>query len=1155
MRSIVVICTSGFLISEKNQLDCATYARHVRKCPVPSLCGAMDKESQAKPEPAKSASPTVTTTTTTATASTVSPSQQTNGTPKSTAALTTVTTFHNQPPTTDRKVIQVIQQTSRQPRGSAAQLLQQMYAAQQQQHGVLQPAAPQQQCSRSASAQQVNLFGDRLAPSFSTAVSSSQQTQKVDDPVMSKVRAHSSMIPRLLPEQFFLWYSDRPAAGSSMLPDRVVVTQLCPHHPSGLSAFGARVTTDGQSQPKPQSHQHQSQDLAPGPSPGEESLQPSPDAPEGSDVRPDAPVLSSSSSSSPSSSSPRFPSSQLQSLTLRPPPPGTLTIPPNLPLKSATPGQRPALSRPKASNFSLRPSPPPSATGKETTMGAEGTTLQAPSASPKAPPVRHLTVPPPSLYAPAQSHALAKQKLASSGAGGGSLKRSHSQISIPQHPFSQRQAHPSSPPAAPKKPLPELKRCPASQPAQSGQTQVSVPITVPSPSRSHLTPPTMSLPLSSSSPGGSFLATKQLLRIALSSASAQCTNGQSKATTVSPPHEVIQSKPLASTVLAKPECPVQSPQTSTSCPQLAQLSPSRQATAPRLASPQRASPPSPVLPLMSTSSSTSSAPPPRSPLASRSPAHAGVTSTEPRASAERRKQEDSVIETPQDLKLPASHVKGAEQNQTVQNTATDPQCGEAVDKPTVCKRMAVCAEESTSQCHAKLPLKPEALPISVRASPADREDICEDLSAHSDNHSGRRDESNGSVKPSTAIRPSEASPTAYASPPKFTGTPDGQPAQQPPSSDVSPAGTQHCPDTAGPLILTHLVEGFIIQEGLEPFPVSRSSLMVSPHCGSGLNGTGGTDLFPTSSEPPDDSTDSDDETTITNSGYHVYHILSITVLQPIIKGPVGTIAKVLQSADAFQGTKMRVRGAKDGAGVGHRLVLQCQFCKRKGTAQTFARSKRFCSKSCAKRFSYTKRFRSLRRCVSEGGHRSECNGGEEELQEENFQQGLAFPHSLGDIIMFQAKHGATEQWRILQRPLQEGEDEMSAPMKTRLRRHTEQGTREMRARETPSETASAPTSPLDPVSPADLSAHPRPAQWTVDQVWSFISNLPGCQDIAESFRAQEIDGQALLLLTEDHLMSAMNVKLGPALKICARINSLKEGGRLVPSAPLQYPLS
>lgn len=50
----------------------------------------------------------------------------------------------------------------------------------------------------------------------------------------------------------------------------------------------------------------------------------------------------------------------------------------------------------------------------------------------------------------------------------------------------------------------------------------------------------------------------------------------------------------------------------------------------------------------------------------------------------------------------------------------------------------------------------------------------------------------------------------------------------------------------------------------------------------------------------------------------------------------------------------------------------------------------------------------------------------------------------------------------------------------------------------------------------------------------------GCQEIAEEFRAQEIDGQALLLLKEDHLMSTMNIKLGPALKIYARISMLKD---------------
>ncbi|KAK3590803.1 hypothetical protein CHS0354_038686 [Potamilus streckersoni] len=76
----------------------------------------------------------------------------------------------------------------------------------------------------------------------------------------------------------------------------------------------------------------------------------------------------------------------------------------------------------------------------------------------------------------------------------------------------------------------------------------------------------------------------------------------------------------------------------------------------------------------------------------------------------------------------------------------------------------------------------------------------------------------------------------------------------------------------------------------------------------------------------------------------------------------------------------------------------------------------------------------------------------------------------------------------------------------------------------------------------DRSAVPKtnPARWNVMEVYEFIQSLPGCAPYAEEFRSQEIDGQALLLLKEDHLMTAMNMKLGPALKICARINSLKD---------------
>lgn len=64
-------------------------------------------------------------------------------------------------------------------------------------------------------------------------------------------------------------------------------------------------------------------------------------------------------------------------------------------------------------------------------------------------------------------------------------------------------------------------------------------------------------------------------------------------------------------------------------------------------------------------------------------------------------------------------------------------------------------------------------------------------------------------------------------------------------------------------------------------------------------------------------------------------------------------------------------------------------------------------------------------------------------------------------------------------------------------------------------------------------------KWSVGQVCDFIKNLPGCSDYAEDFKLQEIDGQALLLLKENHLVSAMGMKLGPALKIVNKIESMR----------------
>lgn len=67
-----------------------------------------------------------------------------------------------------------------------------------------------------------------------------------------------------------------------------------------------------------------------------------------------------------------------------------------------------------------------------------------------------------------------------------------------------------------------------------------------------------------------------------------------------------------------------------------------------------------------------------------------------------------------------------------------------------------------------------------------------------------------------------------------------------------------------------------------------------------------------------------------------------------------------------------------------------------------------------------------------------------------------------------------------------------------------------------------------------------PRSWTVDEVAHYIQRLPGCAKYAEEFRGQLIDGEALFLLNEHHLVNAMSLKLGPAVKICAVIRSLRE---------------
>ncbi|XP_059424075.1 polyhomeotic-like protein 1 isoform X2 [Carassius carassius] len=248
-----------------------------------------------------------------------------------------------------------------------------------------------------------------------------------------------------------------------------------------------------------------------------------------------------------------------------------------------------------------------------------------------------------------------------------------------------------------------------------------------------------------------------------------------------------------------------------------------------------------------------------------------------------------------------------------------------------------------------------------------------------------------------------------------------------------------------PQVLTHLIEGFVIQEGAEPFPV-----------------TGPLKELPVAVPP---------------------------ILHP-----------------------ENIRSDK----------LKCEYCLRFAPASQFRRSKRFCSKTCAKRGlegverppggpvvqDVIARRRGPRRSSSE----------------------IACAKITGSHLSVKCRSESSRSEDISSCEGEEEEDYLSISPSSSF--------------SCPRQTHCGPQ--LDDTAPSDLPVDENlflsgnPAHWSVDEVCQFISSLQGCEDLASQFLSQEIDGQALMLLKEEHLMSTMNIKLGPALKICASINSLKD---------------
>lgn len=76
-------------------------------------------------------------------------------------------------------------------------------------------------------------------------------------------------------------------------------------------------------------------------------------------------------------------------------------------------------------------------------------------------------------------------------------------------------------------------------------------------------------------------------------------------------------------------------------------------------------------------------------------------------------------------------------------------------------------------------------------------------------------------------------------------------------------------------------------------------------------------------------------------------------------------------------------------------------------------------------------------------------------------------------------------------------------------------------------------------SAAYLHPHGTPLrQWTVDDVTDFLTHL-GYEAYVDKFTEHEIDGKALCLVRDHHLLMTLKLRLGPALKIIEHLSVLK----------------
>ena len=81
------------------------------------------------------------------------------------------------------------------------------------------------------------------------------------------------------------------------------------------------------------------------------------------------------------------------------------------------------------------------------------------------------------------------------------------------------------------------------------------------------------------------------------------------------------------------------------------------------------------------------------------------------------------------------------------------------------------------------------------------------------------------------------------------------------------------------------------------------------------------------------------------------------------------------------------------------------------------------------------------------------------------------------------------------------------------------------------------SSTLIPAKDNEVLPSGKAVPWSPDDVVKFLNDI-GCGEFSSPFKDHQIDGQALLLLSQADLVRHLKLKLGPALRIYSEISKL-----------------